>query len=67
MVISLQKDILFEYLLENSQDIITLTDLNLNYIFISRAFLKTYNLFHSSQVIGKNMKNIIPTECFLKT
>lgn len=65
MVISLQKDILFEYLLENSQDIITLTDLNLNYIFISRAFLKTYNLFHSSQVIGKNMKNIIPTECFL--
>lgn len=63
MVISLEKDILFDYLLENSQDIITLTDINLNYVFVSRTFLKLYKFFHISQVLGKNIKEILPAEC----
>ena len=63
MVISYEKNILFDYLLENSQDIITLTDINFNYIFVSRTFLKLYNFFHISQVTGKNIKDILPSEC----
>ena len=62
MVILSQKDILFDYLMENSQDIISVKDLHNNYINCNRAFLKHFKFHHETEVIYKNIKEILPNE-----
>lgn len=62
MVILSQKDILFDYIMENSQDIIAVTDLEHNYINCNRAFLKHFGFHHESEVINRNLKEILPAE-----
>ncbi len=64
MMIEFHKDILFDYFMENSQEIITVKDLNYDYSLCSRTFLKLLNFSHSSRVIGKNMREILPFECY---
>lgn len=58
----LQKDILFEYIMENCQDIISVKDLNYNYVICNKAFLKHLKLQHESEVLGKNITEILPKE-----
>lgn len=62
MVILSQKDVLFDYLMENSQDIISVKDLNFNYLNCNRAFLKYFGFNHESEVIKKNLTKILPEE-----
>ena len=62
MVILSQKDILFDYIMENSQDIISAKDLNYNYLNCNRAFLKYFGFNHESEVIKKNLTEILPEE-----
>lgn len=60
MLTDTQKETLLDYILENSQDIITLTDTDFNYITCSRIFPRLFNLHHKSEVIGKNIRQILP-------
>ena len=62
MVILSQKDVLFDYIMENSQNIISAKDLNCNYISCNRAFLKYFRFNHESEVINRNIKDILPAE-----
>lgn len=62
MVILSQKDILFDYIMENSQDIIFVTDLNHKYINCNRAFLKHFGFHHESEVINRNVREIVSAE-----
>ena len=48
--------------MENCQDIITVKDLDYNYTTCNRAFLKLFNFPHESEVLGKNIKEILPEE-----
>jgi len=51
-------------IMENSQDIISVKDLNLNYVVCSRAFLKLLNISHESVVLGKNIRDIVLPETY---
>ena len=63
MVILMQKDVLLDYIMENCQDIISVKDLELDYKSCNRAFLKYLGFKHESEVINRNIKEILPEEC----
>ena len=62
MLLTECKDSLTNSIMENCQDIITVKDLNYNYTVCNRAFIKLLNLPHESEVLGKNIKDILPAE-----
>ena len=60
----MQREVLLNSILENCQDIITVVDLNFNYINCNRAFLKLMKFIHESNVRGRNIKEILPCEAY---
>lgn len=58
----LQKDTLLDYIMENCQDIISVKDLNYNYTGCNKAFLKHLGLNHETEVLNKNVKDVLPKE-----
>lgn len=62
MLVESQKSILTDTIMENCQDIISVVDLDYNYRICNRAFLKLFNLPHETEVLGKNIKQILPEE-----
>jgi len=60
----LEKTILLNSIMDYCQDIITVKDLNYNYLICNRAFLKFMHFFHESNVVGQNIKNVLPFESY---
>ena len=58
----IQKDKLFDYIMENCQDIIFAIDTDFNYITCNRAFLKHLKFHHKSEVLNKNTDEILPSD-----
>ena len=54
---------LLNAILEYCADIITVKDLNLNYVAFNRAFLKHIGATNITEIIGKSIYEIIPQEC----
>jgi PAS domain S-box-containing protein len=54
----LEENILLESIMDYCQDMITVKDLNFNYIACNRAFLKFMGLPHESYIIGKNITDL---------
>lgn len=54
---------LLNAVLEFCEDIVTVKDLNLNYVAYNRAFLYTVGAELSSSIIGNNTKNVLPEDC----
>ena len=63
MLVEERKQVILNSIMENSQEIITVLDLEFNFVVCNRSFLKLMNFFHDSKVIGKNISEIIPPEC----
>ena len=59
-----KKNILLNSIMENCQDIITVKDLDFNYLVCNRAFLKLLNFSHETNVLGKNIKEILYPETY---
>lgn len=64
MLLDKDKHVLLHSIMDNSQDLITVKDLDYNYKICNRAFLKFLNIFHESNVIGKNIKNVLTPETY---
>lgn len=62
MLLESQKNTLTDTIMENCQDIISVVDLDYNYRICNRAFLKLLNLPHETEVIGKNIKQVLHEE-----
>lgn len=59
-----QRFLLTDSIMENCHDIITVKNLNFDYTVCNRAFLKLFGFFHETNVLGKNIKDIIPQEAY---
>lgn len=54
--------LLLNGLMENCEEIITIKDLNLNYLMCNNAFLKHFELNDENQVIGKSVFEFLPKD-----
>ena len=64
MFIKEKRNVLLDSIMENCQDIITVKDLDYKYLVCNRAFLKLLNFSHETNVIGKNIKEILYPETY---
>lgn len=64
MLLKDKREVLLDSIMDNCQDIISVQNLEYNYISCNRAFLKTLNYFHESEVLGKNIKDILKPETY---
>lgn len=54
---------LLNAVLEFCENIVTVKDLNFNYVAYNRAFLYTIGAEISSSIIGNNVNNVLPEDC----
>lgn len=64
MILEEKRNVLLDSIMENCQDIITVKDLDFKYVVCNRAFLKLLKFPHEINVIGKNIKEILPKETY---
>ena len=63
MINSEGKEHLVEAVLEYCEDIVTVKDLNLNYVAYNKAFLKILGVDDDAQVVGHSVYEVLPRGC----
>ena len=59
-----EENVILNSLMENCLDIISIKDLNFNYKVCNRSFLKFFHFFHETNVLGKNIQEVLSPESY---